>query len=110
LEFCPRCGKRLVPQKRESGAFIVCRRCGYEKSAEGPVRLVRKLVHRPKEDVIVVDSKQESKLLPKTTGVECPACGNSEALWWTVQTRSADEGSTQFFRCTKCGHTWREYG
>jgi DNA-directed RNA polymerase subunit M len=26
-----------------------------------------------------------------------------------VQTRRADESATQFFRCTKCGHTWREY-
>jgi DNA-directed RNA polymerase subunit M len=28
---------------------------------------------------------------------------------WQVQTRGGDEASTQFFRCTKCGHTTREY-
>jgi DNA-directed RNA polymerase subunit M len=26
-----------------------------------------------------------------------------------VQTRSIDESMTQFYRCTKCGHTWRDY-
>ncbi|MCW4034486.1 MAG: transcription factor S, partial [Candidatus Bathyarchaeota archaeon] len=25
------------------------------------------------------------------------------------QTRSGDEGATQFFRCTKCSHTFRLY-
>ncbi|MCK4973458.1 MAG: transcription factor S, partial [Candidatus Heimdallarchaeota archaeon] len=28
---------------------------------------------------------------------------------WMVQTRSADESPTRFFRCTACGETWREY-
>jgi len=26
-----------------------------------------------------------------------------------IQTRAADEPPTRFYRCTKCGHTWREY-
>jgi DNA-directed RNA polymerase subunit M len=32
-----------------------------------------------------------------------------EVYVWQVQTRGGDEASTQFFRCTKCGHTFREY-
>tara|TARA_Y100000310_G_C20650818_1_gene799312 strand:- start:76 stop:345 length:270 start_codon:yes stop_codon:yes gene_type:complete len=40
---------------------------------------------------------------------ECPKCANIGAYWWTEQTRSSDEPETQFFRCTKCKHTWREY-
>ena len=41
--------------------------------------------------------------------IECPKCGNNVAYVWQVQTRSADESSTQFLRCTKCSHTVREY-
>ncbi|MEM4865380.1 MAG: hypothetical protein QXY09_02690 [Acidilobaceae archaeon] len=26
-----------------------------------------------------------------------------------MQTRAADEPPTRFYRCTKCGYTWREY-
>lgn len=44
-----------------------------------------------------------------TTPIECPQCKNDTAFWWMLQTRSADEATTQFFRCTKCSHTWRNY-
>lgn len=37
----------------------------------------------------------------------CPECGNVQTYWWIVQTDSGDEPSAQFFRCTKCNHTWR---
>ncbi|MCD6114052.1 MAG: transcription factor S, partial [Thermoprotei archaeon] len=40
---------------------------------------------------------------------ECPKCGNREAYVWMMQTRAADEPPTRFYRCTKCGYTWREY-
>ena len=46
--------------------------------------------------------------LPTTKAV-CPECGHTEASWWLQQTRSADEAETRFFKCLKCGHTWREY-
>lgn len=45
--------------------------------------------------------------LPITDTEGCPKCGNIQAYWWLVQTDAADEPSSQFFRCTKCNHTWR---
>jgi DNA-directed RNA polymerase subunit M/transcription elongation factor TFIIS len=33
-------------------------------------------------------------------------CGSSSILFTTRQTRSADEGSTQFCCCKKCGNSW----
>lgn len=52
--------------------------------------------------------EQESSGLP-TTRMKCPECGNNTAYWWLRQLRSADESEVRFFRCTKCGNTWREY-
>ena len=44
-----------------------------------------------------------------TTAARCPECGNNLDYWWLRQLRSADESETRFFKCTKCGATWREY-
>ncbi len=61
-------------------------------------------------DKIVVIGKKEQKLSTMSqVKVECPKCGNDKAFWWMVQTRSIDESTTQFYRCTKCGYTWRDY-
>jgi DNA-directed RNA polymerase I subunit RPA12 len=36
----------------------------------------------------------------------CVNCGNDEVRYYTQQLRSADEGSTVFYTCPKCGHKW----
>jgi DNA-directed RNA polymerase subunit M len=114
MEFCPDCGRRLVPAKKEveSGErklVLSCPKCGYEKTAEGPIPISRTVEHTPQESIVVI-GKEEQKLktLPTVT-IECPKCGNNQAYVWQVQTRGADESTTQFFRCTKCSHTFREY-
>jgi DNA-directed RNA polymerase subunit M len=45
----------------------------------------------------------------QTIKMKCEKCENNEVFVWQVQTRGGDEASTQFMRCTKCGHTFREY-
>jgi DNA-directed RNA polymerase subunit M/transcription elongation factor TFIIS len=58
-------------------------------------------------DVRIVDSDKLPDPNPIMDTEGCPECGNVQAYWWIVQTDSADEASAQFFRCTKCNHTWR---
>lgn len=33
---------------------------------------------------------------------KCPKCGNEKMSYATLQLRSADEGQTVFYTCTKC--------
>jgi DNA-directed RNA polymerase subunit M len=114
MQFCPKCGTRLVHKKStEEKADIVmaCPKCGFRKRQ--PVKELEpipKVIERFPQETIVVISKEEQKLrvLP-TVRVECSKCGNNLAYVWQVQTRGGDESSTQFFRCTKCNHTFREY-
>ncbi|MEM2123305.1 MAG: transcription factor S [Candidatus Bathyarchaeia archaeon] len=105
MKFCPKCGIIMTPVKKENSILLKCPKCGFEtKEADKALSRVR----REKEKVIVIERKaQEIRTLPKAR-VECPRCGHTEAFYWIVQTRGADESSTQFFRCAKCGYTWRE--
>ena len=96
----------MMPVKKEKTVVLACPKCGQETKRSDPV--VQKL-ERPKESIVVIGKEGKSiQTLPKAK-VVCPKCGNGEAFYWMVQTRGGDEASTQFFRCTKCNRTWREY-
>ena len=58
------------------------------------------------KETAVVDGSVAT--LPKTR-IICPECGNTEAYFTLMQTRSADEPETRMYRCTKCNYAWREY-
>ncbi len=86
------------------GDKAICRKCGFEKEV-GDEEIVT-VTKKSKEEIPIIEG--DVKTLP-TTQVSCPACGNKEAFWWLRQLRAADESEVRFFRCTKCGKTWREY-
>ena len=108
---------RLAPTRKKRGKktvlVLACPKCRYEKKTGRAVTVAavaEKVVERPLHEPIAVIGKEEQKLrtLP-TVKIECPKCGNNLAYAWQVQTRGSDESSTQFFRCTKCNYTFREY-
>ena len=93
--------------------FLACPKCGYKKpdaGEKGEPKVVPKVIQHSPQQLVAVIGKEEQKLstLP-TVHIECPRCGNNTAYVWQVQTRGADESSTQFLRCTKCNYTFREY-
>jgi DNA-directed RNA polymerase subunit M len=102
--FCPKCGSVLIPKKKGSKVQMSCSNCSYVQK-QGEAVLSEKLNEHKKVDV--VDKEEEP--LP-TTDVTCPKCGNNKAYYWFVQTRASDEPATQFLKCTKCKHQWRDYG
>ena len=114
MEFCPKCGMRLVLTQKTSDidkvtTFLTCPKCGYQRKVTAEELTLAKVVERPApERIAVIDNKSANLRTMPTTKVECPRCGNREAFWWMVQTRGSDESPTQFFRCTKCEYTWRE--
>ncbi len=104
MEFCPKCGKLLKGKEENGKTVMVCTACGFKKSA-GDESVETEELKKEKADVAVSEGEPN---LPKTDK-ECPKCGHKKAYYWMEQTRSADEAPTRFYRCTKCGHTWREY-
>ena len=117
MEFCPKCNTHM--EKRiEQNDIIVCPKCGFKEE--------NKKINNNNGEVATINSPQPPAQFEKTTlevtdlsdanptalptiDIDCPKCGNNTASWWIAQTRSADESSTQFYRCTKCNHTWRNY-
>lgn len=109
MQFCPKCKKIMVP-KRENGKLVFsCTNasCGHvlKKVSKDATKITSKN-EQTEVEVAVVDEKAETRpIVP----AECRSCGNDQAYFWSRQTRSGDEAETRFFRCTKCGKTWREY-
>lgn len=113
MEFCSECGSRLVPRKVTSGkqalVMLVCTKCKFkkERSALEAKSANKTIEHNPKQLVAVIGKEEQLSILP-TIHIDCPRCENNTANVWQVQTRGSDESSTQFFRCLRCGFTFRE--
>ena len=100
--FCEKCRGLMFPQEGE----WTCRKCGYVKGIDGKKDAKTITAKSEDKEMMIIDGKNDT--LPKTR-VTCPECGNKEAYWVLRQTRSADEPETRIYRCTECGHSWREY-
>lgn len=103
--FCKKCNSLLVPEEGASGKVkFVCRKCG-TSSRSKDIKIVSV---NPRKDKMFFVHKKETEDLP-TARQKCPKCKAMKAYYWVIQTRSADEPATKFFRCVKCNHTWRDY-
>ena len=102
MKFCPKCQVRL---KQDNSNSFICPKCSYsEKGGKD-----RKQVKGESSSTInVLDENEKMETLP-VIKMDCGKCGHTEAVWWMLQTRSADEPTTQFYRCVKCSYTWRNY-
>jgi len=104
MEFCDKCGSIMMPSKDESGKMIFKCKCGNVK-AIGSSKMTEKI--KEEKSVEVIDESETNMPVIKE---KCPKCGNGEANSWTQQMRAGDEPETEFYRCTKCKHTWRDQG
>lgn len=101
MEFCPKCGAVLIQKTKNYG----CARCNY--STKDRIKIKTSETINEKKEIVVVKDK-EIEIHP-IVNEDCKKCGNDKAFFWTVQTRASDESETKFFKCTKCGHTRRDY-
>jgi transcription factor S len=112
MDFCKECGSRFEPKKIKSGKqtmlVLVCSKCGEKTNQTNETKINSKIMGlNPKNMVSVIDKEKQLRTLP-TIRFTCLRCRNNNAYAWQVQTRGADESSTQFLRCTSCGYTFRE--
>ncbi|KXS22523.1 putative RPA12-13.7 kd subunit of DNA-directed RNA polymerase I [Gonapodya prolifera JEL478] len=108
LVFCNDCGSMLETPSVEDS--VTCDLCGASVSAA-----------HFEEVQVVTKSRPDAfpHYRPFTSGAasgkgpaaeqakvneRCPKCDNAELSFRTMQLRSADEGQTIFYTCTKCGY------
>lgn len=106
MQFCDACGSLMQPEDD----VMVCAGCGETKPIdESAAAEFVSTQSQQDDDLIESDEDANFEGKPRASDVVCDSCGNEEA-WYTIkQTASADEPPTRFFKCTECGHRWREY-
>jgi DNA-directed RNA polymerase subunit M len=108
LKFCAKCGSMMVPEKSGAEAVYKCRKCGNLEKCSDAHSIVTKNEPKGIGEIPVFDTNKANERI-STVHADCRKCGHNEAFWWIQQTRSGDEPATRFFRCVRCGNTWREY-
>ena len=103
MKFCPNCEVKL----KKSDFELICPKCNYVEGKDN--KQTTKTVQEEQTSEFNVLAENEGEEALPTIKIECEKCKNDEAVWWMLQTRSADEPTTQFYRCTKCRYTWRNY-
>jgi DNA-directed RNA polymerase subunit M len=107
MKFCEKDGMLLTAEKGKKS--LVCRKCGRRYMIKGEKLKISQSMLDEKKNIVVMGKDEGVSELP-VTEIICPKCENMEAYWWMQQTRSADEPPTLFYRCKKCGYSWRSYG
>ena len=104
MKFCPKCGSMLRPKQHGDKKVLACT-CGYVDNAASSTMTVMK----KKQDEIKFDVVEKEQSAHTLVEAECPKCKHDKAFYWSQQMRAGDEPETQFYKCEKCSHTWRQY-
>ncbi len=108
MQFCDECGSMM----RAEGDRMVCTNedCSHSVAKDsGLAEQYTSTERQSTDDVIETEEGAAFEGKPTSDDVVCDRCGHGEAYYTIKQTASADEPPTRFFKCTECGHRWREY-
>ncbi|EEH40213.2 DNA-directed RNA polymerase I subunit RPA12 [Paracoccidioides lutzii Pb01] len=110
LIFCMDCGNLLRESFGDENAILICELCGAKNkdtasktitSESKPNAFPSALrTKRSSVQTLTADDKKGEAIASES----CPECGRPEMRYYTLQIRSADEGTTVFYTCEGCGH------
>ncbi|KAI6243731.1 DNA-directed RNA polymerase subunit [Aphelenchoides fujianensis] len=107
LVFCPVCGGFLTVRGGSASNQFACDTCPYKLAVTGTVssKLYPKL--KDLDEVLGGPSAWENA---EITEEQCPRCAHTKAYFMQIQTRSADEPATIFYRCAnnECTYRWKD--
>eukprot|EP00850_Spirogloea_muscicola_P005625 SM000026S08874 [mRNA] locus=s26:223338:224061:+ [translate_table: standard] len=108
MEFCPTCGNiLLVEHAAGQGVRFFCQTCPFIYNIDRKLSKRLQLVKKEVDDVL---GGEEAWKNVDRIEVTCEKCQSSEAFFMQVQTRSADEPMTTFYKCCNlpCSYRWKE--
>ncbi|EAA07851.5 DNA-directed RNA polymerase I subunit RPA12 [Anopheles arabiensis] len=108
--FCPDCGSILPPLKNSNRVSCYGCQSEFDAAAFGTME-TEYTIHfnsyaNKKSDQ--ADRAEGEEAEGPIVNRQCPKCGNDQMSYATLQLRSADEGQTVFFTCTKCKYKMSE--
>ncbi|XP_058463916.1 DNA-directed RNA polymerase I subunit RPA12 [Malaya genurostris] len=104
--FCPDCGS-ILPLLRMTGN-VTCYNChkSYNEAVFGTMEVGYTIQFNSYENKKSDQQDNPNSGVDEADGPvvsrRCPKCSNDKMSYATLQLRSADEGQTVFFTCTKC--------
>eukprot|EP00899_Mesostigma_viride_P028003 jgi/Mesvir1/8388/Mv12633-RA.1 len=116
--FCALCGTLLQLQSGKSTAS--CPLCNFQRdvsalasheivSRSGPTDFMRRFdidpLIKPGAEAPEAGAKDRERA---TVDEPCPKCGYFQLEYYTLQLRSADEGQTVFYECSKCRYKFSQ--
>ncbi|KAF2020804.1 DNA-directed RNA polymerase I polypeptide [Aaosphaeria arxii CBS 175.79] len=115
LLFCKDCGN-LLARKPSTTSTIHCHICDASNNNIWPTYVVTQ--SKPGAFPSSLENKRSAGGIQEidwaaaadtwpTTSQPCPECNHPEMFFREMQLRSADEGSTVFYRCAKCSHMYK---
>ncbi|KAG0093394.1 DNA-directed RNA polymerase III subunit RPC10 [Podila epicladia] len=107
MYFCPTCSNLLLVQSDGAQQQLYCQTCPYIYPVVKTIVQRKTLDRKQVDDVLGSD---EAWANVDQTEASCPRCEHDRAYYMQIQTRSADEPMTTFYKCTelKCGWQWKE--
>lgn len=107
LLFCPSCGTRLSLEEGSKCYRFSCPTCPYVMPVTKKLSSRRYPVLKEVDEVLSDSSAWQNV---DATDERCPKCEHPRAFFMQMQTRSADEPMTTFYRCCNndCQYRWKE--
>lgn len=105
--FCPTCSSILTVEEYLGHLRYKCRVCPYNFNISRRITIRSYPKLKEIDDVLGGSAAWENV---DATDERCPTCSHPRAYFMQIQTRSADEPMTTFYKCCNqsCGHRWRE--
>ncbi|CUV07027.1 hypothetical protein CPHLJ_7g506 [Cryptosporidium parvum] len=104
VQFCIHCHNILLLKEHEERMAFYCPTCPYVFKIVSQISKVTDFVPKKMEE----PSIDMNEIASSKTMAVCPKCSFSEAYFFQLQIRSADEPMTSFYTCVKCDFKWKE--